>query len=45
MYFKAKNNLERVVDELKSRNADINNYDCKEIKKNNTATKFQPRKT
>lgn len=45
MYFKPKSNLERVVDELKARHADITEYEPLKQKKNHQLNKFQPRKT
>lgn len=45
MYFKAKSNLERVVDELKARHVDLKEYDPKKPKKSRQNLKFSPRKT
>jgi hypothetical protein len=45
MYFKPKSNLERVVDELKTRNADIFELEGNSKKKNQGIKKFSPRKT
>lgn len=44
MYFKPKNNLERVVDELKARHVDITQYEPLKQKKIHQANKFQPHK-
>lgn len=44
MYFKPKSNLERVVDELKSRHVDITEYEPIKAKKLHQINKFQPRK-
>ena len=44
MYFKPKNNLLRVVEELKSRNNDFSENQPK-FKERKTVTRFHPRKT
>jgi hypothetical protein len=45
MYFKPKNNLERVIEELRARHVDLNEYDSKETKKSHIVNRFRPRKT